>query len=246
MAVTPKEIGYTRAYCNTVREMTEKIVDSIKFTLMPVAMAVSLLAGHAVGAPLYKWIDEEGNVRYSDRLPAEQVKKKHHQLNRQGMVVSTTEEARSEEDIAAEAEARRKQEEQEKEEARQKAIQDQKDQVLLLTFSSEQELQLARDDRIEVLDSVIRLISRSIESTQVKLGDLQTLADVTYLSKGMEVPGGLAQKIEHFERKIESRTEQLLLKIEEKDKINRQYELDLARYRELKAEAEAETETKTN
>ena len=52
------------------------------------------------------------------------------------------------------------------------------------------------------------------------------------------MPGGLAQKIEHFSRKIESRTDQLLLKIEEKNKINQQYELDLARYRELKAEEE--------
>ena len=54
MAVTPKEIGYTRAYCNTVREMTEKIVDSIKFTLVPVAMAVSLLARHCTSGSMKK------------------------------------------------------------------------------------------------------------------------------------------------------------------------------------------------
>jgi hypothetical protein len=223
--------------------MTIKIAGSIKSTLMLITMAGCLIGGNAAGAALYKWIDEDGNVRYSDRLPAEQVRKKHHQLNRQGMVVSTTEDAKSEEDLAAEAEARRKQEELDKEAARLKAIQDQKDQVLLLTFSSEKELQLARDDRIEVVESVIRLINKSILTNQEKLEEVQARADERYLSKGEEVPGGLAQKIEHFQRQIESRTDQLLLKLQERKKINEQYELDLARYRELKAE---ENKTETN
>ena len=108
--------------------------------------------------------------------------------------------------------------------------------MLLLTFSSEKEMALARDDRLEVLDSVIRLISKSIESNQQTLKELQATAEQNYTSQGQEVPGGLAQKIEHFTGKIESRTDQLLSKIEEKNKINEQFELDLARFRELKAE----------
>jgi hypothetical protein len=188
-------------------------------------------------AALYKWIDEDGQIRYSDRLPAAQVKKKHQQLNSQGVVVGTTEAAKSEEELAAEAEAKRKAEEQAAEEARLKQIQYEKDQVLLLTFSSEKEMELARDDRLEVLDSVIRLITKSITSTQETLAELETSADQNYTSKGKDIPGGLAQKIEHFSRKIESRTDQLLLKVEEKDRINQQFELDLARFRELKSQS---------
>ncbi|TNF89020.1 MAG: DUF4124 domain-containing protein [Gammaproteobacteria bacterium] len=221
--------------------MTEHLASSMKITLMMMTMLLCLVSGSTSAAALYKWIDEDGNVRYSDRLPAAQAKKKHHQLNSQGMVVSTTEDARSEEDLAAEAEARRKKEEEEKEAARLKAIQDQKDQVLLLTFSSEKELQIARDDRIQVVDSVIRLINKSIATTQIKLDELRSVADKSYLSKGKQVPGGLEQKIEHFTRKIESRNQQLSLKVAEKEKINQQYEIDLARYRELKSEADSKT-----
>ena len=61
-------------------------------------------------------------------------------------------------------------------------------------------------------------------------------ADSIYLSQGKEVPGGLAQKIEHFTRKIENRNAQLALKQSEKDKINAQFEFDLARFRLLKSE----------
>jgi hypothetical protein len=107
---------------------------------------------------------------------------------------------------------------------------------LLLTFSNEQEIGLARNDRIEVLDSVIELINKSIVATQKALDELRARADEVYLSQGKEVPGGLAQKIEHFARKKDSRSAQLDSKLLEKEKINEQYEIDLARYRLLKAE----------
>ena len=211
----------------------------LRFKVLFVTAALYIASGSAVAAPLYKWVDENGQVRYSDRLPPTQVRKEHQQLNSQGVVVTTKEAARSEEEIAAEAEAKRQQELQAAEQAKLDELQDKKDQVLLLTFSSEKELTLARDDRIEVLDSVIRLITKSIESTQTKLAELESTAEVNYTSKDKEVPGGLAQKIEHFSRKIENRTDQLLMKIDEKNRINQQYELDLARFRELKSEEEA-------
>jgi len=209
---------------------------SMMFTVLLVTVALFIVSGSVTAGALYKWIDENGQVRYSDRLPAAQVKKKHQQLNSQGVVVTTKEAAKTEAEIAAEAEAKRIQEEQAAEQARIDELQYQKDQVLLLTFSSEQELSLARDDRLDVLDSVIRLISKNIETTQEKLTELEASAESLYISKGRDVPGGLAQKIEHFSSKVESRTDQLLLKIAEKDKINEQYELDLARYRELQTE----------
>ena len=186
---------------------------------------------------LYKWIDEDGQIRYSDRLPAAQVRKKHHQLNTQGVVLNTTEAAKSEAELAAEAAAKLKLEKEQAIQARLDEEQNKKDQVLLLTFSNEKELGLARNDRIEVLDSVIQLISKSIIATQQTLDELQASADENYLSQGKEVPGGLAQKIEHFTRKKESRSAQLDSKMLEKEKINEQYEIDLARYRLLKAEA---------
>ncbi len=194
-------------------------------------------AGPRASAGLYKWVDEDGTVRYSDRLPADQVRRSHTELNSQGVVVSTREAAKSNEQLAAEAEARRKQEERDAEEARIKAIQQHKDQVLLMTFSSAEEIEHARENRLEVLDSVINLIKGNIENTQEKLAKFQTRAQDAYISQGKEVPGGLAQKIEHFERKIQTRSRQLELKLDEREKIISKYQTDLARFIELKGEA---------
>jgi len=210
-----------------------------RLTLLPILLLALILfafSKQAGAGALYKWIDENGQIRYSDRLPPNQARKKHQQLNSQGVVLSTKEAAKSDEELATEAEARRKLEEQEAKEAKLKEAQYKKDQVLLLTFSSEEELGLARDDRLDVLDSVIQLINKSIAGTQQQLQQLQDSADEIYLSQGKEVPGGLAQKIEHFTSKLESRYAQMESKIAEKDKINEQYALDLVRYRELTSE----------
>ncbi len=203
---------------------------------LTLALVLCALSAPVSSASLYKWIDENGQVRYSDRLPPSQVKKKHQQLSKQGVVLSTTEDARSEEEIAEELEKQQALESERAEQARLKQIQDKKDQVLLLTFSSAEEIDLAREDRLAVVDSVIRLIEKSIASTQEKLDELQANADEVYLSQGKEVPGGLAQKIEHFTRKIENREAQLELKLDEKARINARFDSDLERFRLLKSE----------
>jgi len=213
-------------------------ISPILLSALLIIAALCVVFNSANAGALYKWIDEDGQIRYSDRLPAAQSKRKHHQLNSQGVVLSTKEAAKSEAELAAEAAAKRKLEEEQATQAKLDEEQNKKDQVLLLTFSNEKELGLARDDRIEVLDSVIQLISKSIATTQQTLDELQASADEIYLSKGNEVPGGLAQKIEHFSRKKDSRRAQLDSKMLEKEKINEQYEIDLARYRLLKAEGD--------
>jgi hypothetical protein len=187
----------------------------------------------ASAATLYKWIDDDGQIRYSDQLPPQQTKKKHEKLNSHGIVISTKEAAKTEEELAAQREKDEASAKLKAEEDRIRAEQEHKDKVLLLTFSSVEELAAVRDNRIDVVDSVINLINKSIVSTQEKLLVLETQADKNWISKDREVPGGLAQKIEHQTRKIETREDVLLLKYNEKQKIIDQFEADILRYRIL-------------
>lgn len=209
----------------TIRELV-----SISIGMLVCAISTSIPA-----ATLYKWVDENGEIRYSDQLPPSQVRQKHQMLNDQGVIIGTKEAAKTEEQLAAEAEAKINLEIQQAEEKRIKDIQDKKDRVLLLTFSSEEEMSAVHDNRIDVIDSVIRLINKSIAATEEHLIGLEDSADINYISQGKEVPGGLAQNIEHFTRKIINRNEQLRLKELEKKNLNEQFESDLARYRLLKS-----------
>jgi hypothetical protein len=220
----------------TVRvAMTLKNAGSTRLPGLLLAMLLCAVSSAPMAGALYKWVDENGAVRYSDRLPPDQNKNRHQQLNSQGMVLTTRDAAKSPQEMAIEAESNRKLEEQQREEARIKSIQDKHDRVLLMTFSSEEELKLVRDNRMQVMGSVIRLIESSVETTQGKLDGLTNRAQDAYISKGKEVPGGLAQKIEHFERKIESRDAQLQLKQADKEKVRHKYEVDLERFRLLRS-----------
>lgn len=207
--------------------------------LMPIGILLCAISTSNIAGTLYKWIDENGAVRYSDQLPPEQIRQRHQMLNDQGVVVGTKEAAKTKEQLAVEAEAKKALEAQQAEEKRLKDAQDKKDRVLLLTFSSESEMESVRDNRIEVIESVIRLIKKSIAATEERLIVLEDSADENYLSKGKDVPGGLAQNIEHFTAKLANRKGQLRQKELEKQKIDQQFDLDLARYRFLKSESES-------
>ena len=215
--------------------MTLKNAGSTRLPGLCLAGLLCVFNTQSMAGALNKWVDENGAVRYSDQLPPQQSARGHQQLNSQGMVLTTKEAAKTPKEIAIEAEALRKLEQQQREEARLKAIQNQRDRVLLLTFSSGEEIEHARENRIEVIDSVIRLIQNGIEGTQSQLDELTNHAQLSYTSKGKQVPGGLAQKIEHFQRKIESRNAHLESKEAEKNKISEKYNQDLERYQLLKS-----------
>lgn len=215
--------------------MNQKLRKATKGMLQLSLAALLCAPSLSISAPkLYKWIDENGEVRYSDQLPTQDVRKKHQMLNEHGVVVDTKEAAKTREERLAEEKEQELIQAKLSEEKRQKAQQDKIDRVLLLTFSSEEEMKNVRDDRIEVIDSVIRLIKKSLLKTEEQVIILEDQADLTYVSKGLEIPGGLAQQIEHFTRKAANRNEQLRLKEEEKSRINAQFDSDLERYRLLK------------
>ena len=204
-------------------------------TFAKVLICLTLLgiSSLASAGKLYKWIGENGEVRYSDRMPASEVKRKHQTLNAQGIVIATKEAARTDEEIKAGKEAAKELQAKQEVERHNKEAQGRVDKVLLLTFSSEKEMSRVKNDRIEVLDSVIRLIYKSIASTEERLNRFKKTAKEQYLSKSQEVPGGLAQNIEESTRKLENREKQLSLKLGEKYKIEAQHEVDIARFRLL-------------
>lgn len=203
---------------------------SIKVLTCLILLGISSIAS---AGKLYKWTDENGEVRYSDRIPASEIKRKHQTLNAQGMVIATKEAARTEEEIKAGKEAAKELQAKQEVERQNKEAQGRVDKVLLLTFSSEKEMSRVKNDRIEVLDSVIRLIYKSIAATEERLNRFQKTAQEQYISKNKEVPGGLAQNIEESTRKLENREKQLSLKLGEKYKIEAQHEVDVARFRLL-------------
>lgn len=214
--------------------MFDRFLASLHSLLLICSLTFAMLIpAHSQAAKLYKWVDEDGVVRYSDRLSVEQSKQRHQTLTPDGRIVETTERSLSD---AEREEIRRQQEQQKREEEKQariKAEQEHHDRVLMMTFSSEAEIMEAQKERLDVIDSVINLLNKNIKNEQEKLQQLEKRAQTQYINANKAVPGGLAQNIEYFNEKILNKQKQLELKIEEKARIKEQYANDLVRYREL-------------
>ena len=114
----------------------------------------------AQAGKLYKWVDENGQIRYGDRIPPQYARKSNETLNQQGITVDRKEAAKTPEQIAAA---------QRLEEARQAAERvqqekDRKDRILLDTFTNEDEMVLTRDGKIEAIEAIIRVTNGRTEN----------------------------------------------------------------------------------
>ena len=109
------------------------------FSALVVAL---LLTMGAAQATMYRWVDGNGRVHYSDTLPPTYQKSGAAEMNKQGQVVKRTQsEAERKAEAERQAEQNRTQQEQQK--------QAQKDRALTSTYTSEAEIDLARDRALD-------------------------------------------------------------------------------------------------
>ena len=199
-------------------------------TSLAIVTAASLLVASPVTAKLYKWTDEDGNVHYSDQIPAEQSTKRHQLLDQRGIVRKNVRRAKTPEELAEERRLKALEAERARAE-RQQAI---RDQILLETFPTERDLIIARDDRLASVDSAIQLANKTLEDLTDKYERLdKRLKELEQDRK--PIPGNLAIDHRSVSGQLESYGRALESRLEERDNIVAQFEADLLRYRELRA-----------
>lgn len=196
---------------------------------LTIAVAVCVSAALPAGAQkLYKWVDEDGNVHYSDQVPPDQVKQARERLNEQGVVVETTDRAKTQEEIAAERQARADEIAAEEAAARQL----EEDQELLATYASQADIYRVRDQQVDALD-------RSIEAAQSYIaGQRKSLATLLERAannerQGREISPALRSSIDSSQEQIAEQQAFIDSKEAEKQEIIAHYEKELARFRDI-------------
>ncbi len=195
-----------------------------------VFLLLSLVLSLPVSARLYRWVDDQGHVHYSDHLPTTAVKKAHEELDEHGMVVKKEGRAKTPEEIAREKELARLREAQRHQAEEQQA----KDQLLLKTYRNEDEIILARDGKLATYDAQIRIAHTNIDRFKNRLETLKKRAAAIEL-KGRRVPVNLQRDLDNTRAQIKQSYASILRLEHDKDKIRKQYAADLDRFRELKA-----------
>lgn len=192
-------------------------------------LLLAIFQSPAAFAGMYKWVDENGEVHYSDRVPPKAVKQERKAINEQGRTVKVYERAKTEEELE-EARRQRKIELEKKKQAEEEAL---KDRVLLATYSNEEDMIETRDGKLASIDGLIQLTERRIESMQERLGELTEDA-ASYERSGKPVPEVLTQQIENIRKQTSENKEFILVKLDERKAIEEKFSEDIARFRKLK------------
>jgi hypothetical protein len=194
-------------------------------TLLALPAAVS----HADPRQVYKWVDQNGGVHYGDAIPPQYADQDKTVLNAQGVAVGTIAGRQTAEQQAQDA-ARRSADDRSKQSQ-------QRDQTLLATYLSVEEIESLRDRRAEILEGQARITDTLLEQLRGKQRDVE--AQVRhfrpYNPNAGALPERIAEDLVRTTGEIATQEQNVLAKQQELTNMKAQFAADITRFRELKS-----------
>lgn len=189
-------------------------------------LIISVTFSLPAAAKMYKWVDDKGTTHYGETIPPEYANKDRVEMDK-GRVTKKVE-IMSAEDRAAkkEADAKKREENQ--------VVLDQKrhDATLINTYSSADEIDLARKRNLQQVEARI-----TSNQSQVKLANdnLKTLQqEAEKLTKaGKPIPDSLNEELQQAQTQVAKRQKNLDASLAEKAAVEAKFDADKVRYKEL-------------
>ena len=195
-------------------------------------LLVSLLAASLPAAAVYKWVDENGKVHYGDRVPPQYAKQQREVVNEQGLTTKTLSRQKTPDELAAEKKARDEAEAA----AKAKKDQEEKDRLLVQTYPSLKDLDEARDERLKMMDSSLKMAQKSREGTEASLKQLLARKEAAGKNGG-KVPPALDKQIKDHERKLKETDVAIGKMQQDRTNVAAKFEADRNRYVEIQGKA---------
>ena len=176
---------------------------------------------------MYRWVDSNGRVQYGDTLPVTYQKSGAAELSKQGQVIKRT---ASESERAAEAAAKAEQ-------AKQKQAADEQtrlDRALTSTYTTEAEIDLARDRALAHHDLAIRSAETRVKVVSANLKELDTRIDTLTRAK-KKVPPNLQMQLEQIQNERKELFRTIVKNKEAMVQVREKYEADKQRFKLLTA-----------
>ncbi len=208
----------------------------MRFALFTLSV-VLLSSSFSAHAKLYRWIDEDGQMHFGDKIPPKYLVKEHDVLNEQGVRVKHREAAKT---AAEKAEEKRLKKEQQKAAliARKKK---QRDRVLLDTYTTERDLIVARDSRLDAVGSQIKLAETIIIDSNKKIESMENQI-TQIIASNREVPMDLYDLVDTEKQQVAVQTRVMENHIKRREEISAQFNDYIERFNALKAEEKARRE----
>lgn len=198
-----------------------------------ILLGVSALDAAAAATPssstrkVYQWIDENGETHYGDRIPPEYASQEHRVINGQGVELEHTDAQKTGAQLA--------EDDQKRLDSAQRA---ERDHNLLNTYVSVQEIEHLRDQRLNLITDQIKVTNQFLEILTGKMNKLR-VASTRYKPYSVDpnAPPMTDQMAEDLVRvgiDIHTQQENLREKRSEEAIMSKQFESDIARFKELK------------
>ena len=202
--------------------MNKKLLNLIIFFML----CEMILANH-VSARMKCWTNSEGIKECGDKIPPEYTQQGYQELSKGGIVIEEKERIKTKEELEkakkeAEIIAR-----EEKKEQKKKA----NDKMLLETFTSIKEIETARDQKIEAIESTIKITQKRIIKLQYLLDDE---LNQNSLDKQIDGEDEKFNNAESLKEQISDNKKFIKNKIDEKEKIKKTYMEYISRFKKLK------------
>ena len=213
----------------------------MKKSLLSIGLAAAVLfaSGAVEAQKLYRWVDKDGKVQYSDTVPPSEVDQARQEINAQGRTVDRVDRALTADELAARDAAA----EQAEIERKKQAEIERMDDVLMASYETEADLERSYAERFDLVEQSIASAKVGIRSQENSLAEI--LAHAADLERaGRPVSDNIKQAIETSRRQVREQNEYLVKREGEQAALQTEYDGLLARYRLLKAEMEAAQEAR--
>ena len=207
--------------------------------LLPALVAGTLGAAPLVEAATYKWVDDQGIVHYTDKIPLEAVNKGNTELNKQGLQVKKNDPALTPE----QRRAKDLEDDRQKLLVKQREDVERRDRALLNTYTTEGEIDLARSRALTTIDS--QVASAQSYTTQLTKRKLELEQKKTALG-GKPVPAAMERELGTIDTELEKQNELMASKKKEATMVTARYDADKQRWQELRAAAEVNNAARAN
>lgn len=196
-------------------------------------VSIALLLASSVQAGLYRWVDDNGKVHFSDKVPAAASKKTHTKLSKSGDITGQIDPAAKQRKL--DLRKARKKEKEELAKLRRISYEAQaeiqkRDDNLLSTYENEGELVRFFASKIKMVEGNNKILEAQNGVLHRKVVRLEAKATQTEHDPTLK---NIAKKIVNINKTIEQYKQALLENEKQLLRLTKNYQTDLARFKEL-------------
>lgn len=195
-----------------------------KNTLLIVVLLA--LSGQLVHAKkMYRWVDDKGNVRYSDQVPPNQMKHRRETLNDSARVIDIVEKQKTQAQYDLEKRLIILQKQQNDIIQKQKT----RDKVLRSTFRNLSDMELSLKGKMLAMDGQRKVIQGNLQRVEKQLQQQQKKA-AQFERDGKKVPAKVSAGIATTKEQVELAYIEISRQFDKKKRVREEFEADIARF----------------